>query len=218
MGVQDGGGLRMSVGIGAFPLGMFTTVFNMGNAGAISPWTWFFGPQTGPNETHPNVEAEWMSKICFAVRVKYRYLICTVCVKRGDRLLPGVEEDRSLDESQLVGCLRRELKTLHGLIGQSRVMTRFRSVYFCRQTGTWVVRCLRNLANEALTTLTSMHQLKISNQRQMTVKIDVLHTSGSVRSCQKFLIRFYRRQLLSNSLPADIKRLWQIERVSLGKI
>lgn len=138
------------------------------------------------------------------VRVKYRYLVCFLSIQpHGTRLPPGhpgcQADDNiasNLSEGHLLSVFRATMLKAHGTIGAAQCMARLRLIYWCPASGLLVLRCLRSeaiLIQAALALVTGIE----ANGQPRRVTIDVHHSSGTVRGCQKFLVRFYSHQLFS---------------------
>ncbi|VDL98172.1 unnamed protein product [Schistocephalus solidus] len=265
----------MSVGVGTFPFGLFTTSFNVGGGGggddvngnnaaaeeaetmsklfmaiAVFFIVWLFlvnicglGLLPRPSPTRaasvttprfagltlhtclaPGDYAFFLSlslsltrthSLCSCmVRVKYRYIVTSVAVgvnsgaaprAGGQSGYPGFhlysnDDARGKDsatstETLLFWAIKKSVKQMHGSFGMGRVMSRFRIIYWNPLSGLLIVRALRGLATlQLISAMTMLTEVKVGDANRPAL-IDVLRLCGSVRSCQKFLVQFYRQQI-----------------------
>lgn len=107
------------------------------------------------------------------VRVKYRYIISVVSVgvpnsgagssSQGVRpAFPGYSvsfssgSPDSNSEAILYKAIRRSMQAAHGSFGVGRMMTRFRIIYWNPLSGLLIIRVLRGLATEQMTSALSL--------------------------------------------------------------
>ncbi|KAL7064742.1 hypothetical protein AAHC03_04896 [Spirometra sp. Aus1] len=145
------------------------------------------------------------------VRVKYRYIVTSVSVGSstprpgGQPGYPGFQlcanDDARADDSApstetlLFRAIKKSVKQMHGSFGMGRVMSRFRIIYWNPHSGLLIVRALRGLATlQLISAMTMLTAVTIGGTSRPAL-IDVLRLCGSVRSCQKFLVQFYRQQI-----------------------
>ncbi|XP_059193359.1 ribonuclease P/MRP protein subunit POP5 [Centropristis striata] len=126
------------------------------------------------------------------VRVKSRYLLCEVNVTDRSRLL-------LLDDRAVSAAVKAAVARLHGDYGAALCSTRFSVKYLNAHTGIVFLRfpkrCYKLLWS-ALPFITS-----IENRGQIIpCFLNCLHVGGTIRTCQKFLIR-YNTQQLHRMLP-----------------
>ncbi|CDS42440.1 ribonuclease P:MRP protein subunit POP5 [Echinococcus multilocularis] len=149
------------------------------------------------------------------VRVKYRYLISIVSMGVSSGASRGVSHrpaypgclalsspsssvnssSSSSGDAIIYRAIRRSMQTVHGTFGVGRLMARFRIIYWNPSSGLLIIRALRGLPAEqlisALTLITSVYDGAV----ERPAVIDVIHRSGTVRCCQKFIVDYYKTQL-----------------------
>ncbi|VDM32888.1 unnamed protein product [Hydatigera taeniaeformis] len=190
-GEGSGGNLQVSFGFGPFPFGLFATTFNIGGGGGV-----------------------FCLSSSVMVRIKYRYLISIVSVgapfdgsaSRSVTHRPAYPGCHTLSSSTSVisspdvdtmiyRAIRRSVQTAHGTFGVGRLMTRFRIIYWNTSSGLLIIRVLRGLPTEQLTSALSLITSVYDGSVERPAVIDVVHRSGTVRCCQKFIGEYYKVQL-----------------------
>ncbi|XP_049987505.1 ribonuclease P/MRP protein subunit POP5 isoform X1 [Alexandromys fortis] len=140
------------------------------------------------------------------VRYKHRYLLCEL-----------VSEDArcrlSLDDRVLGGLVRDTIARVHGTFGAAACSVGFAVRYVNAYTGVVLLRCRKEfyrLLWSALPFITHLESkghryscflntLHVGERQRLFQKLlstKTLHVPGTIRTCQKFLIRYNRRQLL----------------------
>uniref|UniRef100_A0A3Q2Q3E8 Ribonuclease P/MRP protein subunit POP5 n=1 Tax=Fundulus heteroclitus TaxID=8078 RepID=A0A3Q2Q3E8_FUNHE len=126
------------------------------------------------------------------VRVKSRYLLCEINVSDRSNLL-------KLDDRAVAGAVRAAVARIHGDYGAALCSVRFCVKYLNAHTGTVFLRfpkgCYKLLWS-ALPFITSIE----SRGQIIPCFFNCLHVGGTIRTCQKFLIR-YNTQQLHQMLP-----------------
>ncbi|XP_072244520.1 ribonuclease P/MRP protein subunit POP5 [Leuresthes tenuis] len=126
------------------------------------------------------------------VRVKSRYLLCEVNVSdRSDLLL--------LDDRAVAAAVKAVVARTHGDYGAALCSIRFSVKYLNAHTGIVFLRfpkrCYKLLWS-ALPFITNIE----SRGKKIPCFLNCLHVGGTIRTCQKFLIR-YNTQQLHRMLP-----------------
>nr|XP_020446188.1 ribonuclease P/MRP protein subunit POP5 [Monopterus albus] len=126
------------------------------------------------------------------VRWKSRYLLCEVNVVDRSRLL-------LLDDRAVAGAVKAAVARIHGDYGAALCSIRFCVKYLNAHTGIVLLRfpksCYRILWS-ALPFITSVE----SRGQKIPCFLNCLHVGGTIRTCQKFLVR-YNTQQLHRMLP-----------------
>ncbi|XP_051278867.1 ribonuclease P/MRP protein subunit POP5 [Dicentrarchus labrax] len=126
------------------------------------------------------------------VRVKSRYLLCEVNVSDRSQLL-------LLDDRAVAAAVKAAVARIHGDYGAALCSIRFNVKYVNAHTGTVFLRfpkrCYRLLWS-ALPFITSVEACG----QKIPCFLNCLHVGGTIRTCQKFLIR-YNKQQLHRMLP-----------------
>uniref|UniRef100_G1PQI1 Ribonuclease P/MRP protein subunit POP5 n=1 Tax=Myotis lucifugus TaxID=59463 RepID=G1PQI1_MYOLU len=124
------------------------------------------------------------------VRFKHRYLLCEV-----------VSDDPrcrlSLDDRVLGGLVRDTVARLHGTFGAAACSIGFAAVvrYLNAYTGIVLLRCRKEFYQLVWSALPFITHLENKGHRYPCF-LNTLHVGGTIRTCQKFLIQYNRRQLL----------------------
>ncbi|XP_062446166.1 ribonuclease P/MRP protein subunit POP5 [Rhea pennata] len=123
------------------------------------------------------------------VRFKNRYVLCEV-----------VSEDprcRQCIEDRAVGlAVRDAIARAHGDYGLACCSVSFTVKYLNAYTGTVLLRCRKDFYRLLCSALPLVRHLEGRNQRYPCC-FHTLHVGGTIRTCQKFLIQYNRRQLLT---------------------
>ncbi|XP_008296104.1 ribonuclease P/MRP protein subunit POP5 [Stegastes partitus] len=126
------------------------------------------------------------------VRVKSRYLLCEVNVSDKSQLL-------LLDDRAVAATVRAAVARTHGDYGAALCSIRFSVKYLNAHTGIVLLRfpkrCYRLLWS-ALPFITSIE----TRSHKIPCFLNCLHVGGTIRTCQKFLIK-YNTQQLHRMLP-----------------
>ncbi|XP_056275260.1 ribonuclease P/MRP protein subunit POP5 [Pseudoliparis swirei] len=126
------------------------------------------------------------------VRVKSRYLLCEVNVEDRSRLF-------HLDDRAVAAAVKAAVARIHGDYGAALCSIRFSVKYLNAHTGIVFLRfpkmCYRLLWS-ALPFITSIE----TRGQKIPCFLNCLHVGGTMRTCQKFLIR-YNTQQLHQMLP-----------------
>ncbi|XP_056233461.1 ribonuclease P/MRP protein subunit POP5 [Seriola aureovittata] len=126
------------------------------------------------------------------VRVKSRYLLCEVNVSDRSRLL-------LLDDRTVAVAVKAAVARTHGDYGLALSSVGFSVKYLNAHTGIVFLRlpkrCYRLLWS-ALPFITSVE----ARGQKIPCFLNCLHVGGTIRTCQKFLIR-YNTQQLHRMLP-----------------
>nr|XP_046242590.1 ribonuclease P/MRP protein subunit POP5 [Scatophagus argus] len=121
------------------------------------------------------------------VRVKSRYLLCEVNVSERSSLL-------LLDDRAVAAAVKAAVARTHGDYGAALCSIRFSVKYVNAHTGIVFLRfpksCYRLLWS-ALPFITSVE----THGHKIPCFLNCLHVGGTIRTCQKFLIRYNRLQL-----------------------
>ncbi|KAF6082553.1 POP5-like protein, ribonuclease P/MRP subunit [Phyllostomus discolor] len=122
------------------------------------------------------------------VRFKHRYLLCEV-----------VSDDPrcrlSLDDRALCGLVRDTIARVHGTFGAAACSIGFAVRYLNAYTGVVLLRCRKDFYQLVWSALPFITHLENKGHRYPCF-LNTLHVGGTIRTCQKFLIQYNRRQLL----------------------
>uniref|UniRef100_A0A8C9FBK1 Ribonuclease P/MRP protein subunit POP5 n=1 Tax=Pavo cristatus TaxID=9049 RepID=A0A8C9FBK1_PAVCR len=122
------------------------------------------------------------------VRFKNRYVLCEV-----------LSEDprcRQCIEDRAVGlAVRDAIARAHGDYGLGCCCVSFTVKYLNAYTGTVLLRCRKDFQRLLSSALPLVRHLEGRGQR-FPCALRTLHVGGTIRTCQKFLIQYNRRQLL----------------------
>ncbi|XP_026851853.2 ribonuclease P/MRP protein subunit POP5 [Electrophorus electricus] len=121
------------------------------------------------------------------VRIKYRYLLCEVCVSERSGL-------QMLAERPIYDALRAALGKAHGAHGAALLSVGSSVTYVNAYTGVVLLRFRKahyRLLWSALPFVTSIW----SRGQKVPCFFNCVHIGGTIRTCQKFLVRYSRQQL-----------------------
>ncbi|KAM9744359.1 ribonuclease P/MRP protein subunit POP5 [Menidia menidia] len=121
------------------------------------------------------------------VRVKSRYLLCEVNVTdRSDLLL--------LDDRAVLLAVRAAVERMHGDYGAALCSIRFSVKYLNAHTGIVFLRFPKKCYKLLWSALPFITHLE-SRGKRIPCFLNCLHVGGTIRTCQKFLIRYNAKQL-----------------------
>ncbi|KAG7480594.1 hypothetical protein MATL_G00057890 [Megalops atlanticus] len=121
------------------------------------------------------------------VRFKSRYLLCEVCVSDQSSL-------QLLDDRTVFSAVKAAVCHAHGDYGAALCSLSFAVKYLNAHTGVVFLRCRKShyrLIWSALPFITSLE----SRGQRVPCFFNCLHIGGTIRTCQKFLIRYNTQQL-----------------------
>ncbi|XP_059909122.1 ribonuclease P/MRP protein subunit POP5 isoform X3 [Gadus macrocephalus] len=126
------------------------------------------------------------------VRVKSRYLLCEINISvPSNRLL--------LEDKPIFSAVKDAVASMHGDYGAAQCSIGFSVKYVNALTGIMLIRCPKSsyrLIWSALPFVTSVEH----KGRKIPFFLNCLHVGGTIRTCQKFLVR-YNTQQLHRMLP-----------------
>ncbi|XP_022095807.1 ribonuclease P/MRP protein subunit POP5-like [Acanthaster planci] len=119
------------------------------------------------------------------VRIKNRYFLCELVFEDAVRraLMVGVQH--------LYSAVKDAVKEVHGDYGAAALAWGLNVKYLNPHTGVMLIRVRRQNQKILSTTLPF-----IKSVAGYPVTVRTLHISGTIRCCQKFLIKYNRRQLV----------------------
>jgi len=121
------------------------------------------------------------------VRIKYRYALCEV-LKTSDRALP--------DETRVFNAIKDAVHDTHGDFGLGMLQTNLRVKYLNIDTNIFIIRAHRDLFHLLASALVFVRSIKMGyREPNLDVILKTLHVGGSIRACQKFLVRYHRRNM-----------------------
>ncbi|XP_035514420.1 ribonuclease P/MRP protein subunit POP5 [Morone saxatilis] len=126
------------------------------------------------------------------VRVKSRYLLCEVNVSERSRLL-------LLDDRAVSAAVKAAVSRIHGDYGAALCSIRFSVKYVNAHTGTVFLRFPKRCYRLLWSALPFITSIEACGQK-IPCFLNCLHVGGTIRTCQKFLIR-YNKQQLHRMLP-----------------
>ncbi|XP_036610378.1 ribonuclease P/MRP protein subunit POP5 [Trichosurus vulpecula] len=122
------------------------------------------------------------------VRFKHRYLLCEL-----------VSEDprcrACLEERVLFGVVRDAIARAHGAFGAAACSLALTVKYLNAYTGVVLLRCRKEFHQLLWSALPFITYLENKGQRYPCF-FNTLHVGGTIRTCQKFLVQYNKRQLL----------------------
>ncbi|XP_037113791.1 ribonuclease P/MRP protein subunit POP5 [Syngnathus acus] len=121
------------------------------------------------------------------VRLKSRYLLCEINVTDRNSLL-------LLNDKAIAEAVKEAVARIHGDYGAAMCSRRFSVKYLNTQTGMAFLRFPKmsyKLLWSALPFITSIE----TRWQKIPCFLNCLHVGGTIRTCQKFLVRYNTRQL-----------------------
>ncbi|XP_053360513.1 ribonuclease P/MRP protein subunit POP5 [Clarias gariepinus] len=121
------------------------------------------------------------------VRIKARYLLCEVCVSDSSSL-------RLLEEKAVYQAVRAAVIKAHGEYGAALFSIGSTVTYLNAYTGVVILRFRKahyQLLWSALPFITNI----FSHGQKVQCFFNCIHVGGTIRTCQKFLVRYGRQQL-----------------------
>uniref|UniRef100_A0A7N4PQ62 Ribonuclease P/MRP protein subunit POP5 n=2 Tax=Sarcophilus harrisii TaxID=9305 RepID=A0A7N4PQ62_SARHA len=100
-----------------------------------------------------------------------------------------------LEERALFGLVRDAVARAHGAFGAAACAVAFTVKYLNAYTGVVLLRCRKDFYQLLWSALPFITHLENKGQR-FPCFFNTLHVGGTIRTCQKFLIQYNRRQLL----------------------
>eukprot|EP00043_Microstomoeca_roanoka_P001047 m.30622 g.30622 ORF g.30622 m.30622 type:complete len:145 (-) comp10625_c0_seq1:729-1163(-) len=132
------------------------------------------------------------------VRFKSRYFLVSIEVHHARPWKP-------LSPKQLIGELRSAVAKYHGDFGLGSLLQTLSVKYYCDKTRHYIVRCAREHMNILATTLAL-----ITTINNVPCSLQVHHKAGTIRSCQRALIKYNKQQLnqlLASCPPSEREAL-----------
>ncbi|XP_047448516.1 ribonuclease P/MRP protein subunit POP5 [Mugil cephalus] len=126
------------------------------------------------------------------VRVKSRYLLCEVNVSERSHLL-------LLDDRAIGAAVKEAVARIHGDYGAALCSIRFSVKYLNAHTGVVFLRFPKRCYKLLWSALPFITNVETRGQK-IPCFLNCLHVGGTIRTCQKFLIR-YNTQQLHRMLP-----------------
>ncbi|XP_062399959.1 ribonuclease P/MRP protein subunit POP5 isoform X1 [Sardina pilchardus] len=121
------------------------------------------------------------------VRFKSRYLLCEVCVEDRSSLL-------LLEERTIYQAVKAAVARAHGDYGSALLILSFAVKYVNAHTGVILIRCRKSHYRILWSALPFMSCLENRGQK-VPCSINCLHIGGTIRTCQKFLVKYSTQQL-----------------------
>lgn len=119
------------------------------------------------------------------VRVKRRHILFRL--NPTNQALPS---PKSLDitEQEIYNSIRKTCYLIHGTIGGAKAMQNFKVKYINVYTGIGYMSSLHAYHKTVLSSLNF-----ITSVGQVSATFQTLHVSGTIKSCQKYLLKFHKR-------------------------
>ncbi|XP_012676693.1 ribonuclease P/MRP protein subunit POP5 [Clupea harengus] len=121
------------------------------------------------------------------VRFKSRYLLCEVCVEDRSSLL-------LLEERAIFHAVKTAVARSHGDYGAALLILSFAVKYVNAHTGIILIRCRKSHYRILWSALPFISCLENRGQKVQCL-ISCLHVGGTIRTCQKFLVKYSTQQL-----------------------
>ncbi|KAM9330833.1 ribonuclease P/MRP protein subunit POP5 [Gastrophryne carolinensis] len=134
------------------------------------------------------------------MRFKSRYFLCEL-------LLEEPRWRHVINQGTVLHHVREAVARLHGDFGAAAMIVSLAVKYLNAYTGIILLRCRKDFHKLLWSSLQFITSLEDRGQRY-PCSINTLHVGGTIRTCQKFLIKYNRQQLnilLRNCTDPDEK-------------
>ncbi|KAL2092476.1 hypothetical protein ACEWY4_012274 [Coilia grayii] len=121
------------------------------------------------------------------VRFKSRYLLCEVCVENRSSLL-------LLEEKSIYLAVKAAVARAHGDYGSALLIVSYAVKYVNAHTGIVLIRCRKSHYRIICSALPFINSLENRGQK-VPCFLNCLHVGGTIRTCQKFLVKYSTQQL-----------------------
>ncbi|XP_036434141.1 ribonuclease P/MRP protein subunit POP5 [Colossoma macropomum] len=121
------------------------------------------------------------------VRLKARYLLCEVCVSERSKL-------QLLEERAIFQAVRAAVVKAHGEYGAALFSIGTGVTYLNAYTGVVILR-FRKAHYQLLWSALPFINFIESQGQKVPCFFNCIHVGGTIRTCQKFLVRYGRQQL-----------------------
>eukprot|EP00055_Hartaetosiga_balthica_P014563 m.80529 g.80529 ORF g.80529 m.80529 type:complete len:142 (-) comp8623_c1_seq1:826-1251(-) len=129
------------------------------------------------------------------VRFKSRYFLASINLEKS--AAPWKEINQKFLKKELLTEVRHQ----HGDFGVGSVQASFAVKYYCDTTKHCIVRCAREFQGIVRTSLQ-----RVNRVQEYPCSIRIHHEAGTIRSCQKALVKHNKkhlRYLLANCKPSE---------------
>ncbi|KAM5194014.1 ribonuclease P/MRP protein subunit POP5 [Mantella aurantiaca] len=121
------------------------------------------------------------------MRFKSRYFLCEL-------VLEDPRRRQNISHGAVLSNVKEAVARLHGDFGAAAVSIALSVKYLNAYTGIILLRCRKDYHQFLWSSLPFISSLDNRGQRYPCF-INTLHVAGTIRSCQKFLIKYNRQQL-----------------------
>ncbi|XP_067861753.1 ribonuclease P/MRP protein subunit POP5 [Heptranchias perlo] len=122
------------------------------------------------------------------VRFKSRYLLCEI-------VFENPQFRRCIEEKNVYKTVKDAIARAHGDFGFGCCSLSLAVKYLNAYTGIVLIRCRKDFYRLLWSSLPFITFLENKNQKYPCF-FNTLHVGGTIRTCQKFLIQYNRKQLL----------------------
>ena len=119
------------------------------------------------------------------MRFKRRYYCVEILFHDGDSVVSSLRTVQKLKHTQLNEALLAMIERLYGDYGMATMLPSFSVIYFNGSTNMAILRTSREMHQNFHTCLTYIQ--KLADYR---VTLRVVHVSGSVKRCKKYLVNY----------------------------
>ncbi|XP_069817362.1 ribonuclease P/MRP protein subunit POP5 [Dendropsophus ebraccatus] len=122
------------------------------------------------------------------MRFKHRYLLCEL-------LLEDPRWKQNISQGTVLHNVKEAVARLHGDFGAAACAVGLSVKYLNAYTGIILLRCRKEVHQLLWSSLPFITSLDNRGQRYACI-FNTLHVGGTIRTCQKFLIQYNRKQLI----------------------
>ena len=116
------------------------------------------------------------------MRFKRRYFCCELILR---------ENETKIRHTDLSGTINKSIEKFYGDLGAAEMTPSFSLIYFNQNTNLCILRTARNLEKKFHTLLSFIQKIE-----EVDVKFKVIHKSGSIKKCKKFMLEYCTEQLI----------------------
>ncbi|XP_074651488.1 ribonuclease P/MRP protein subunit POP5-like [Tubulanus polymorphus] len=118
------------------------------------------------------------------VRLKNRYLLCEIIYENENSV------STSLTAFKILNCLKDAVLQIHGVYGGSLLKASISVKYFNEKTNIVLIRAARGSHKLLQSAMTFVQKIG-----DYSAFFNTIHIGGTIQSCQKFLMKYNKRQL-----------------------
>ncbi len=155
------------------------------------------------------------------MRFKRRYFSVEIIFQQDNLNQINKFQINKLKHTQLSEAIHNSIAKLYGDYGMAVMMPSFNVIYFNTNTNLAILRTSRDLKDKFHTLLTFTKQIG-----QFDVSFRVIHISGSIRKCKKFLLNYcqlklaelYKQMSLNSNMKLDVNQQVELDNKASAEV